>query len=190
MNKKTIMALLMIAAIFISPIAAKQYAYSPVRFTVATVIQFTVTLAGAASGNISTENVASNATEEIWFNASTTDTKFIEPCRAPGTNCQSRFATPIAIFKNTGTAAFNISIQLNNTQDSSIVLWANISNASTGGCANSVGANNTVLTRTTAFNFTMNLCVGNSTNLWLFANFTGTPVGTITNYLNYTSDTT
>lgn len=177
-------------------IAQNQYGYTPVKYTVPTTLQFTMDMPGysAGAGNISIEAFPGNETNQIWFNASNSNSKNVVPCRAPcaGGDSQVSWSTPILNFTNTGTAAFNISIRLDVAQDATLTTWANFSfgpgSAPGDGCSDhTLGSNDTVLS-TTLFNFSRALCVNNITNVWLWTNFSDTLAGTISNYLNYTSD--
>ncbi len=184
-----IAAVTMLGIMFGAPILAQvsEYAYSRVLFTVPSTMSFSLSLIGIAQNN-SAPVRPGNQTEDIWFNATNQNTKYVEPCRVGGASCQARFATPVLRFTNVGTVPFNISIQLNETLPAGIVLFANFTNTSGLGCAVSVATNNTVIPKTSLLNFSKNLCPNNVTDVWLFANFTDQAGGTTIAFLNYTSN--
>lgn len=172
--------------------ANEQYAYSRVRYTVPTIYQFTVDMPGyaAGTGNISNQVFPGNNTDEIWFNASTPNSKNIAPCRSPGVSCQVSFTAPILNFTNTGTTAFNISIRLDTAQDATLVTWANFSypvGSGPAACSAATLATNSSVITQIPINFTKALCINNVTSIFMWTNFTAAPSGTISNYLNYTS---
>jgi hypothetical protein len=188
-----IAALTMFGIMFGAPIFAQvsEYAYSRIIFTVPSVMSFSVSLAGTGA-NISNQAAPGNQTEDIWFNASNSNTKYVEPCQVGGTTCQDRTPAvyrPILRFTNTGTLNFNLTIQLNTTTPG-VDLWANYSNfTETLGCGDWSGApNSTILSPDTQVNFSRNICPNNVSDVWLFANFTDVPGGApLYNFLNYSS---
>jgi hypothetical protein len=164
-------------------------------------LAFSITVPGGNPANISSPTFPGNTTENIWFNATGIDDKYIQPCMAttapPPTRCQDKAAnTPIMTFKNIGNTAFNITMQFNASIVSNLKMFGNFSYASgsgpTSGCsAATLGTNDTVID-TTKFYFTKALCINNETNVFLFANFTyfTGDISPYTNALNYSSNLT
>lgn len=164
-----------------------------ILYTPPTILQFSVKLVDASAYNISNTIFPGNSTEDIWFNATNTISKFVEPCvgttSPPSTRCQvAKTNKPIIIIKNTGTVSFNVSIRLDTALPSYLTTWANFSNTTVmSSCSGwTLGSNLTILS-TSAYNFTKAMCPNNETAVWLWTNFTDAPQGIQSNYLNYTS---
>ena len=155
-------------------------------------ISFSILIVGAGTTNISNPTFPGNQTPDIWFNATNKNSKYVQPCRGGGTNCQSYSAlSPIFVFKNTGTVSFNFTIVLNNTVDPGITLFLNATNGTViTNCAGYSLTSNSTIISTSVVRFAKAVCPGNSTNVYLFANFTNVPIGTQNSTLNYTSNST
>lgn len=191
---RKIIAILVLMAMLTLPMGmAQQYAYTRIRYTVPETVQFTIDMPGyaAGAGNISTETFPGNSTLEMWFNASNANSKDVTPCTFGGSECQVQDVAPILNFTNTGTSSFNISMRLDTAQDATLIMAGNFSyppgSGPAGGCAEATLAANDTVIGIIPFNFTRALCISNTTSVWLRTNFTNTPSGTISNYLNYTS---
>gem|GEM_PF-2295597 len=156
-------------------------------------MQFSILTRGAASTNISSPAFPGNTTLDIWFNATRLDSKYVEPCMAGGSNCQSYSGlSPIMIFKNTGTLPFNLTMVMNNTPDSGITLFLNATNGTdvTGCSGYSVASNSTIISTSPIVRFAKAMCAGNETDIYLFANFSVAAPGIYNSTLNYTSNST
>lgn len=185
-------ALLLLLVIFGLPIAiADQYAWSPVYFSVPVSISFTLTLPGVAS-NTSQATAPGAQTDDIYFNATTGDSKDVNAARglgASGTDVQDADSgRPILQFKNTGTVNISIGIAWNTTPAAEYEVYANISfPANSSGTA---AANKSTIS-TTILRFVDDLPPNNYTEVYLWANFTNAVGGTSSRYeLLYNSSTT
>lgn len=175
---------------------ADEYAYSTVYFNIPVNLQFSVTMRGSTA-NLSSPAFPGTATEDIYFNTTGTNDKYVDACRmgyADATNCQDA-TNPVLLFINTGNVNMNLTIVNGGSTalNSTYLIMANSSNVTSKnvGCSGMavssflVDANLT----TTATNFVTGLCPNNQTNLFLHANFTNAPVGlSPAYYLNYTSN--
>ena len=166
---------------------------------------FSITFPGEALVNVSSPTFPGNVTNDIWFNATGTDSKYVEPCQADpsdgqpaAANCQDKAGdTPMLLFKNIGNVGFNITIRLNTTVGPSIELFANFSYTDGSGdyggtswCPSATLMDNDTEVDVSEIYFTRMLCVNNETNVFLFANFTYVLAGTTESVLNYTSSNT
>jgi len=200
MDTKKKMAVVTMTLVLLGiPIAiatASQYAWSPVRFTVPSNLQFQIEMPGYTQANISYPTHPGNETNEMWFNATSGNSKNVEPCRAPcsaGDSQDESAGTPILNFTYTGSIAeVNLTMRFNKSVAASLKVWANLTigpgSGPDNGCTNyDEGLNSTVLS-TTPFKFVNGTCPNNVSKVFLFANFTGVSGGTLYNTLNYTSE--
>ena len=180
MNMRKRAAAAVLLGLFLVPLAMADYVYTPVTFTVASSLAFTVTLPGQSPVS-SLLTSPGTATTTIYFNSSSMNQDNIQPCANPdfASNCQNE-SIPILNFTNTGTATFNMTMRYNQSLESGITSTYN-SSCSGGGCAG-VGA----MTELDSTEW-HRLCQGlpptsnNWCAVWLYANFTNLPAGTYTN---------
>jgi hypothetical protein len=187
MRKTTRIAMATVLMMLVSAnIALADYAYSQVSVSVVTSKSFTVTLNGQAGTN-SDPAIPGTATGVIWFNSSDGNTKNVNASVA-GANQQAgaypACATPIAVFKNTGTTTETLNIKLNSTV-TGVVFFGNASFVS--GSATGTPVTDITGIGVTGYDFVAGLGLNNQTALCIWANFTGANGGTSLTYFNYTS---
>lgn len=177
--KKVLVTLLV--GLCMAPLAMGDYAYTPVTFTVASSLAFTVTLPGQGPVSSSASSPGT-ATTTIYFNSSSISQNNIQPCANPdfATNCQSSPSTPIFNFTNTGTATYNMTIKYNTTLTTGIVSAYNSS------CSAGCTANATQTALDTDWHRPCQALPPSADNwcaVWLYANFTDLAAGSYTNQL-------
>lgn len=169
-------------------IAQAEYIYTSVKFNNPLDLSFQVTLPSAGAPNISAPG--GNSTEDVWFNATSANDKWIQPCRIGGSDCQDS-ATPLYLVKNIGSVQMNLSISWVSTPNAAYTTFVNMSipaGSGTGCTGYALGLNNSVIpTDPTWFNFVNGTCVNNETNLFVTANFTNAPAGENSYLLNISS---
>ena len=162
-----------------------------------TVSAFRIGTVNAPNENVSITTFPGNNTNDLWFNATTLEAKYVQPCvgvtAGPPVDCQDKNnGVPIFNVTNAGNILLNITIVLNETLPSGIVLFANFSNA-TSPFTGTLADNDSIIPQAPSgpLLFANGLGIFNSTFVFLFANFTGIRGGNITlNVLNYSSNNT
>lgn len=169
-----------------TPIAFADYAYTPVLVGVTVSKSFTVTL-NVQSATNSDPAHPGTATQVVWFNSTDGQTKYVN-ATVVGADSQvgayPTCATPIAVFKNTGTTVLTLNVKLNSTISGMVFFYnASLNSGST------TGTPDTAITAlsTTGANFVTGLGLNNQTKLCIWANYTGVSGGTASTAFNYTS---
>jgi len=162
------------------------YTYTPVLIGVTTTRSYTQTLNGQ-SGTNSDPNWPGTATATLWFNSTDGQTKN-QNASVIGASTQvgayPACATPIMVFKNTGTVTQNLNVILNNTVTGLVFFYnASFKSGSTSGTMNATintfnGAGST---------FVSALGLNNETNLCIWGNFTGVNGGQYQTQFNFSS---
>jgi len=168
-----------------TPVKA-DYTYTPVVIGVTTTKSYTQTLNGQ-SGTNSDPNWPGTATATLWFNSTDGQTKN-QNASVIGASTQvgayPACATPIMVFKNTGTVVETLNVVQNNTV-AGLVFFYNASFKS----GSSTGTMNTTIN---AFNgagstFVTGLGLNNETSMCIWANFTGVAGGQYQTQFNFSS---
>ena len=192
---RVILLLIPVLLVSIAPMLIADYAQTSVRFTVATVTSFTVTLPGegAVTSN-ATNNPSSPPTAGVNFSAATNTVNNIVPCVHNSASCQTNAlgdakGTPIFQYDNTGTTNITVTLIFNESLATGVSVRGNSSWDDTS------VSNGTAYTGDTAVNATDLAVLGRSIdynavsilNVYLYANFSNVAAGTSQRLLNHTS---
>lgn len=120
MNNKMKLAAILISIMFLLTVtfAASEYVVTKAWWTVPTNIEFIVFLPGAA-GDIS--DPSNTYTTDINFSSFTGSDKYTNATVVGGASQTD--STPIYTIYNTGTVNINLTLKLNQTQPTGVVLW-------------------------------------------------------------------